>query len=132
MQPPPFVHSGLVFGNPSSLSDTRLKTNVTELEPSQCFSLCNALAPSAYNRIDTNEVKAGLIAQDVKAALADHSFPDDGIIGSKFSNVNPSPGLGVPGSEPEVLLTLEYSRLTPFILGAVQKLTERVAQLEQL
>ena len=71
-----------------------------------------------------------MIAQDVKAALADHSFPDDGIIGSKFSSVNPSPGLGVPGSEPEELMTFEHSRLTPFLLGAVRKLSDRVSQLE--
>ena len=120
-----------VIGNPGSLSDTKLKANVTALEPSNCLALCNALAPCAYNRIDTDEVKCGMIAQDVKAALAAHSFPEDGIIGSKFSSVNPSPGLGVPGSEPEELMTLAYDRLVPFLLGAVQELTERVAQLEQ-
>ena len=126
-----FVHIDCVFGNPFSQSDSKLKTSVTTLERPNCLSLCNALAPSAYVRIDTKEVGAGLIAQDVRTALAAHSFPDDGIIGCKFSRAYPSPGPGVPGGEPEELMTLNYKRMVPLLLGAVQKLTERVAQLEQ-
>ena len=129
MTPHSIVHSDCVVGSPGSLSDTKLKANVTELESSHCLSLCNALAPSAYNRVDTNEVRCGMIAQDVKAALADHSFPDDGIIGSKLASVDPG-SFENPGTAPEELMTLAYDRLVPFLLGAVQRLTERVQQLE--
>ena len=66
----------------------------------------------------------------MKTALATHSFPEDRMIGSNISSINQSPSLGVPGSEPEELMTLNYSRNVPLLLGAVQKLTERLAQLE--
>ena len=95
-----------------------------------CLSLCMELEPSLYLRTDTNEIRTGLIAQSCNDALLNRSLPTSGVIGSEMHSVDPSPALGVPGSEPEEMMTLAYDRLVPFLLGAVQKLTERVAQLE--
>ena len=82
-------------------------------------------------RTDTNEVRVGLLAQEVSAALTASSLPLEGIIGSKFGAIDPGTP-EAPGNDPEVreLMSLSYERLVPFLLGAAQRLTERVQQLE--
>ena len=65
-----FVHSDNITGNPSSLSDERIKENVSSRESAKCLSFCNALNPSIYLQTLANEVRTGLIAQEVEAALA--------------------------------------------------------------
>jgi hypothetical protein len=53
------------------------------------------------------------------------------IIGSKLASGDPGT-FEEPGSQAEELKTLAYDRLVPFLLGAVQRLTDRVQQLESL
>ena len=123
------VHSDNVIGNPGSLSDEKIKSGVTELDPATCLDLCNTLAPCAYLRTDNDEIRTGLIAQEVEATLASYSMPILPIIGSKMASVDPG-SFDEPGTAPEDLMTLSYERLVPFLLGAVQRLTERNTQLE--
>ncbi len=127
-----WIHSDCIMGNPSSLADGRLKENVTAISPDTCLSICNELTPSAYLRSDTDELRCGLLAQEVQAALASRSLPEEGIIGTKFGAIDPGTP-EAPGSDPEVreVMSLSYDRLVPFLLGAVQQLTARVDQLEQ-
>ena len=94
------LHSDCITGMPHSLSDERIKDNVVELDSSNCLSFCNSLSASMYLRTDTDEIRSGLIAQDVKAALDDHSLPTNPIIGSKIASVDPG-DLEHPPSVPE-------------------------------
>jgi len=123
------VHSDNIVGNPASLSDERIKSGVTEHDPATCLSFCNELAPCAYLRTDNDEIRTGLIAQEVEATLTSYSMPTLPIIGSKMASVDPG-SFEEPGTDPEELKTLAYDRLVPFLLGAVKRLTERVNQLE--
>ena len=50
------------------------------------------------------------------------------VIGSELASVDPGT-FEEPGSQPEELKTLAYDRLVPFLLGAIQRLTDRVHQL---
>ena len=54
--PHSIVHSDNVVGNPGSLSDERIKSGVTELDPATCLDLCNTLAPCAYLRTGNDEI----------------------------------------------------------------------------
>ena len=77
-----------------------------------------------YLRTDLNdEIRTGLVAQEVQAALTAHSFPDKPVLGTKMASVG--------GESPvEELLSLSYERLVPMLLGAVQELTKRPQLLE--
>lgn len=127
--PHSITHSDNIVGQPSRLSDERLKTGITELNPASCLSICNTLAPCAYLRTGTDEIRTGLVAQTVEATLASYSMPILPVIRSKMASVDPGT-FEEPGTTPEQLKTLAYDRLVPFLLGAVQRLTERVQHLE--
>ena len=54
-QPPaPFVHSDNVHGDPASLSDARLKKEVTPISGDQALSVLNQIQGCTYNREDLN------------------------------------------------------------------------------
>ena len=116
-----FVHSDCITGNPSSLSDARIQDNVSSLDPSICLSFCNALQPSLYLQTLSNEVRTGLVAQEVQAALTAHSLPETPVLDTKMASVD---------GQNEELMAMRYERLVPMLLGAVQELTNRVTQLE--
>lgn len=50
-------------------------------------------------------------------------------VSSKMASVEPGT-FDEPATAPEELMTLCYERLVPFLLGAVNRLTERVTELE--
>ena len=116
-----FIHSDNVRGNPSSLSDQRIKSDVSSLDPSNCLAFCNALRPSLYLQTLENEPRTGLIAQEVQAALEAHSLPVTPVLDSKWATVN---------DQPQELMSMRYERIVPMLLGAVKALTARVAELE--
>ena len=118
-----WVHSDNILGDPASLSDARIKENVTGLDPSNCLNFCNTLQPSMYLRTDTNKIRTGLVAQDVQAALQANSMPECPVINSKLANLDGE-------NDAEMLMTLSYERLVPMLLGAVKQLTTRITQLE--
>ena len=74
-------------------------------------------------------IRTGLVAQSLEATLASYAMPILPVIGSKLASVDPGT-FEEPGTTPEQLKTLAYDRLVPFLLGAVQRLTDRVQQLE--
>ena len=118
-----WVRSDHIIGNPSSLSDERVKDNVSSLDPSNCLSFCNTLNPSLYLQTLANEVRTGLVAQEVKAALTAHNFPETPVLDTKMASVDQE-------SPAEELMSMRYERLVPMLLGAVKELTNRIAQLE--
>ena len=80
-----FVHSDNVVGSPSSLSDERIKDNVSILDPPLCLDFCNALRPAMYLQTQANEPRSGLIAQEVQAALEAHSLPQAPVLDTKMA-----------------------------------------------
>ena len=118
-----WVHSDNITGNPSSLSDERIKDNVSSLDPSNCLSFCNMLQPSLYLQTMSNEVRTGLIAQEVQATLAAHSLPLTPVLDTKMASVDQE-------SPAEELMSMRYERLVPMLLGAVKALTQRMEELE--
>ena len=116
-----WCHSDNIMGNPSSLSDERIKENVSSLEPSNCLSLCNSLNPTLYLQTLDNEVRTGLIAQEVQTALQNHNLPDTPVLDTKWASVE---------GEHQELMSMRYERLAPMLLGAVKELTRRLEELE--
>ena len=117
------IHSDNIIGNPSSLSDERVKDNVSSLDPSNCLSFCNMLQPSLYLQTLSNEVRTGLIAQEVQAQLTAHSLPLTPVLDTKMASIDQE-------SPAEELMSMRYERLVPMLFGAVKALTERIEQLE--
>ena len=116
-----WVHPDNVIGNPSSLSDERIKDNVSIVDPSNCLNFCNSINPSMHLQTLANEVRTGLIAQEVQSALTSHSLPADQILDTKMTSVE---------GQAEELLALRYERLVPHLLAAVKALTQRIEELE--
>ena len=118
------VHSDNVFGDPASLSDTRLKHNQAPVPSATMSAIFDAIETKEYEFIskgvDTegnalpSERRVGFIADDVKTALPETWT---NIVGSK------------PVNNAEYL-TLDYSRLVCVLWGTVKELRARVAALE--
>ena len=119
------IHEDCVASGPQSvLSDQRIKTNASALDSGLLLEFCNSLSPQMYARVDRGpEVRMGLMAQDVQAALQAHSLPESPFIGTRYQAVHPR-------TEIEEWMSLDYSRLTVALLGAVKELTNRITQLE--
>ena len=124
-QPIGMMQGDCVFsGSSTSLSDQRLKTNVSTIDSGLLLDFCNSLSPNMYSRIDlTPQPRLGLIAQDVEAALETHALPKSPFINKLYQALEDD-------GEIEELLGLDYSRLSVCLLGAVKELTTRITQLE--
>jgi len=119
------IHSDSIIGNPSSLSDSRLKADQTIVPGDKLTSIFDAIETKEYDLANTGtdvdgtelhtERRVGVIADDVQAALANCGWTN--IVGSKSVN-------------DEDYLTLDYSRLVCVLWGHVKALTARVAALE--
>ena len=116
-----FVHSDNIYGNPSSLSDARLKTNLTEVTPDQCLNTLRQIKPRTYDRDDIGEYRLGLLADECEEALKTAGIEVDNVIGEKHWQVD---------GESDMYKTLQYDRLVPLLIGAVNTLSARVEQLE--
>ena len=119
------VHSDNVIGDPSSLSDSRLKHNQQPVPVEKLKNIFAGIEAMEYDfqppgaTLDGQPLPAerriGLIADDVKAAVS----------GEGWTNI-----LGSKPVHNEDYLTLDYSRLVCVLWGAVKDLTARVAALE--
>ena len=123
LPPPGVVHEDCVTsGSQSTLSDQRIKTNASAVDSGLLLDFCNSLSPQMYARIDRGpEVRMGLMAQDVQASLQTHSLPQAPFIGTRYEAIHPN-------TEIEEWMSLDYSRLTVALLGAVKELTNRITQ----
>ena len=86
-QPPAgYVHSDNVHGDPASLSDARLKTEVTPVSGDQALSILSQCRAYTYEREDLEERprRLGLIADEVEEAIDQLAI--DNVIGSKWHN----------------------------------------------
>ena len=95
----------------TSLSDQRLKTDVSAFDSSFLLDFCNSLPPSMYSRIDlTPQPRLGLIAQDVEASLETHALPKSTFINKLYQSIEKDGDI-------EELMGLDYARLSVSLLG---------------
>ena len=115
-------------------SDARLKTNVTDIDPAVALQFVNACQPKQYQLANgtSGRLHCGLIAQEVKSLL------DTGVLGGNASNHGVwTEGEDKPNEENDPFYinkpqSLRYGELIPLLIGAVNKLTERVTVLEAM
>ena len=111
-----FIHSDCIIGDPASLSDARLKKEVTPISGDQALSVLNQIQGCTYNREDlNNERRLGLIADEVESAI--QPLKIENVPSNKFYNN-------------EEYKTLDYSRLVSLLIPAVNALSARVSELE--
>ena len=110
------MHSDNLIGNPASLSDARLKKEVTPISGDQALSVLSQIQGCTYNREDlNNERRLGLIADEVESAI--QPLEIENVPSSKFYNN-------------EEYKTLDYSRLVSLLIPTVNALSARVSELE--
>jgi hypothetical protein len=118
------VHSDNIVGDPSSLSDARLKHNQAIVPVTDLTSIFNAIETKEYDLVKGTDVdgtelpterRVGFIADDVQAAIDGSGWSN--IVSSKMKNN-------------EDYLTLDYSRLVCVLWGVVKGLSARVSTLE--
>jgi hypothetical protein len=104
-----FTVSGDITANSlSSNSDVTLKTSIDPITPALCHEKVMQLRPRCYKFISNGEEwRSGFVAQEVQAVCPE------------FVTTDANGKLG-----------LRYAELTSILCGAIQKLTERVEELE--
>ena len=117
----PYTPSQNIIGDPSALSDARLKTNLIEVTPEQCLNTLRQIKPTTYDRGDLGEYRLGLIADECEEALKNNGIEVDNVIGERRWQVDGKTDMYKP---------LQYDRLVPLLIGAVNTLSARVEQLE--
>ena len=117
-QPPAgFVHSDNVHGDPSSLSDARLKSEVDVVSGTQALDVLSQIRGCTYEREDLQQRRLGLIADEVELAIDQLAI--DNVISSRWHNN-------------EQYKTLDYSRLVSLLVPAVNKLAQEVKDLKSI
>lgn len=91
----------------SQVSDIRLKENITSIESS--LLKVNALRPVEFDFIQSKEHKIGFIAQEVEQVFPQLIVSDDG-----------------------EYLKIKESQLVPYLVKAIQELTQKVNELEDI
>ena len=114
-QNPNFVHSDNVVGDAASLSDARLKKEITHVSGTQALSVLSQIQGCTYERDDLDQRRLGLIADEVEECIAELAI--DNVVGSKWHN-------------DDEYKTLDYARLVALLIPAVNALSARVKDLE--
>jgi len=118
------VHSDNIVGDPSSLSDPRLKRNQNIVPATDLTSIFNAIEAKEYDLLRGADVdgvelpserRVGFIADDVQAAIDGTGWSN--IVSSKMKNG-------------EDYVTLDYSRLVCVLWGVVKGQQARLTALE--
>ncbi len=97
----------------NSSSDARMKSNIMPIGNKDALVIIDSLHPVRYQWHEDlrerlgNQVEIGLIAQDVAPLVPE-----------------------VVGTNGDGMLTLDYAKLVPVLIGAIQTLSARVAALE--
>ena len=110
-----YVHSDNVIGDPSSLSDTRIKENQALASQDSLCKVFDEIEPKTYDRVEgeTTDHRLGFIAQDVQQAINTH-MPD-------IANIISERHVG-----DENLLQLDYSRLVCVLWAKVKQLENQI------
>jgi len=104
------------------LSDGRIKTERELVSGQQALDICSQINCYTYDRVDVNQRRVGCIADEVRDVMAAALPQVENVVGSTMA----SPG----DMERGEFLTMDYSRLTSLLCGAVGELKKQVAELK--
>ena len=110
-----FIHSDCVVGDPNSLSDARLKSEVTPVSGDQALDVLSQIQGCTYEREDLDQRRLGLIANQVGEAIEQLGI--DNVTSSRWH----------AGDQYQ---TLDYSRLVSLLIPAVNILSAKIKDLE--
>ena len=108
------LHSDCIVGDPNSLSDARLKTEVTPVSGVQALDVLNQIQGCTYERADLDQRRLGLIADEVEEACTGLGI--DNVTSTKWH-------------KDDQYKVLDYSRLVSLLIPAVNALAKRVEDL---
>ena len=116
--PPPPPLDNVIYNTSgttyTSVSDYRLKENVTLLENG--LDRLMQLKPSKFNWIETGNESEGFIAHELQEYFPDAVTGEKDDVYSSTGNIKPQ--------------SVDYGRITPLLVKAIQELTARVKELE--
>ena len=92
-----------------------------EVTPEQCLNTLRPIKPQTYDRDDVGERRLGLVADQCEEALEKAGIQVDNVLGQRHWQVD---------GKTDIYKTLQYDRLVPLLIGAVNTLSARVEQLE--
>ena len=104
-----------IYGNIASLSDARLKTEVTPISGEQALDVLSRIDGCTYEREDLDQRRMGLIDGEVELAIQELAI--DNVVSSKRHL-------------DDEYTTLDYGRLVALLTPAVNSLRMRVKELE--
>jgi hypothetical protein len=116
-------------------SDARLKKNITELERGEGLEKIMALKPSRFNWKDEAEqitqgvIKGGKEEVSVIAQETEEVIPDAVVINKAGGGKN---RVTVDGEEIKDYLTVNYDKITPFLIQAVKDLKSELDDMKDL
>ena len=110
-----FLHSDCIIGDPNSLSDSRLKTERTELSGQPAQHILKQIKSYTYERGDIGERRLGCIADEVESAIEQLAIGN--VVSSKWHKDGQ-------------YKTLDYSRVVSLLIPAINTLSKRVGDLE--
>jgi hypothetical protein len=116
-------------------SDARLKKNITELERGEGLDKIMALKPSRFNWKDEAEqitqgvIKGGKEEVSVIAQETEEIIPDAVVINKAGGGKN---RVTVDGEEIKDYLTVNYDKITPFLIQAVKDLKSELDDMKDL
>ena len=111
------VHGDLVYTSVASSSDRRLKENFTEVSGTQALNVLSNISCQTYDAFEQRRL--GLIAQEVEQAL--EPLKIDNVVGSKLVSHQ---------GKIDEYATLQYERLVPLLISAVNQLSTELAELK--
>ena len=109
------MHSDNIIGDPASLSDARLNSEIIPVSGEQALGVLSQIQGCTYERIDMEQRRLGLIADGVEEAIEELAV--DNVIGQKWH-------------EGEEYKSLDYNRLVALLIPAVNSLSARVREME--
>ena len=134
------VHNTIFYGALSAYSDERIKTNIADITNSDSLTFINSLNPRKFTKTDgsapADEVKYGLIAQEVETALEGLSIDKTklGLIQLPATETTSSISPDTATRGQTVITTnyrsLDYTQLIAPLIGAVKELKRRLEIVE--
>lgn len=108
--------NGVITGQINNISDQRVKENITNLTPDECFAIVTSLQPVSYKIKNSNIHSVGFIAQDVEKALDDLGLSDIPIVRYNAKRD---------------MYSLPYANYVALLSGAIQYQDDRLRKLEE-
>ena len=109
-----YTNADNIYGNIASLSDSRLKREVTPISNEQALDVLSQIKGCTYEREDLGQRRVGLIADDVEEAI--EQLACGNVVSSKW-HID------------DQYTTLDYGRLVALLIPVANGLIERVKEL---